>query len=188
MARKCRNKPINAPHANMVTEDPYVALSTKINLVGWIRWIDTGAFCYASYDRAMFKTCTPADDKKVLLGDFHTTKVGGIGDVELQFTLGKKLILKHTMHALEIRKNMISIFLLNKAVFTQIVGVDLYTVSKNDSFVAKGYAADNMFKLNVVLNKTPPSIYMLCGFNILYCRLCHDNKHVISNLSSLGLI
>ena len=135
-----------APHANMVIEDPYVAMITKINLVGGLggQWIDTGAFNHVSYDCAIFKTCTSAEDKKVLLGDSHTTKVVGIGDVELEFTSGKMLILKDMMHAPKIRNNMISVFLLNKVEFTQTIWVeagftqtrwvDLYTISKNDTF------------------------------------------------------
>jgi len=153
---------------------------------GW--WIDIGASRHVSYDRAMFKTYTPAKDKTVLMGDFHTTKVAGIGDVELQFTSGKKLILKDVMHAPEIRKNLISGFLLNKAGFTQTIRADLYTISMNVTFVGKGYATDGMFKLNVEMNKVSPSIYMLCDFNIWHSTQCHVNKRVIYNLSSLGLI
>ncbi|KAF1866344.1 hypothetical protein Lal_00024353 [Lupinus albus] len=37
------------------------------------------------------------DNKKVLLGDSHTTIVAGTSDVELKFTFGKTLILKDVM-------------------------------------------------------------------------------------------
>ena len=66
----------------------------------------------------MFKTYTNVENKKVLLGDSHTTTVAGTGDVELKFTSGKTLILKDVMHTPEIRKNLVSGFLLNKAGFT----------------------------------------------------------------------
>lgn len=59
-----------------------------------------------------------AEDKKVQLGDAHTTNVAGIGDVKLDFTSGKTLILKDVMHVPEIRKNLVVVFLLNKAGFS----------------------------------------------------------------------
>ncbi|XP_062080111.1 3-hydroxy-3-methylglutaryl-coenzyme A reductase 2-like [Humulus lupulus] len=72
---------------------------------GW--WVDTGASHHVCYDHAMFKTYTAADDKKVLLGDSHTTIVAGIGNMELKFTSGKTLLLKDVMHTPEMRKNMV---------------------------------------------------------------------------------
>ncbi|XP_073221446.1 uncharacterized protein [Cicer arietinum] len=126
MAHKCRNKPGAANQANL-TEEQFVAMITEINLVGgsdgW--WIDTGASRHVCYNRAIFKSYTAAEDKKVLLGDSHTTNVAGIGDVELIFTSRKTLILKDVMHTLEIRKNLVSGFLFNKAGFTQSIGADL---------------------------------------------------------------
>nr|XP_004506705.1 uncharacterized protein LOC101514820 [Cicer arietinum] len=107
MARKCMNKSGLANQANL-TEEQLVAMITEINLVGgsdgW--WIETGASHHVCYDRAMFKTYTAVEDKKVLLGDSHTTNVVVIGDVELIFTSRKTLILKDVMHTPEIKKNL----------------------------------------------------------------------------------
>ena len=64
------------------------------------------------------------------------------------------------------RKNLVSGFLLNKAGFTQTIGANLFTLTKNGVFVGKGYATDGMFKLNLDINKVSPSAYMLCDFNI----------------------
>ncbi|RZB51885.1 Retrovirus-related Pol polyprotein from transposon TNT 1-94, partial [Glycine soja] len=129
MARKCRNPSMTgAPQANM-TQEPYIAVITEINMIGgsdgW--WVDTGASRHVCYDRAMFKTYTNVENKKVLLGDSHTTTVAGTGNVELKFTSGKTLILKDVMHTPEMRKNLVSGFLLNKAGFTQTIGADLFT-------------------------------------------------------------
>lgn len=151
MARKCRNRPNPALQANLTEEQQFIAMISEINLVGgsegW--WLDTGSSIHVCNNRAMFKTYTAVDDKKVLLGDAHTTIVAGIGDVELKFTSGKILILKDVKHTPEIRKNLVSGFLLNKAGFTQTIGGDLFTLTKNNVFVGKGYATDGMFKLNV---------------------------------------
>ena len=126
----------------------------------------------------MFKTYNAANDMKVMLGDSHTTTVAGIGTVDLKFTSGKNLQLKDVMHTSEMRKNLVSGFLLNKADFTQTIGFDLYTITKNDIFVGKGYARYGMFKLNVEVNG---SVYMPCDFNIWHARLCHVNKQLIHN-------
>ena len=190
MARKCRFKSSSAPQANL-TDEAFIAMISEINLVGgsdgW--WVDTGASRHVCYDRSMFKTYNAADDdKKVLLGDSHTTIVAGIGNVELKFTSGKTLLLKDVMHTPEMRKNLVSGFLLNKAGFTQTIGADLYTIIKNGIFVGKGYATDDMFKLNVEFNKVSSSAYMLCDFNVWHARLCHVNKRIIKNMSNIGLI
>ncbi|MCH80615.1 retrotransposon protein putative Ty1-copia sub-class, partial [Trifolium medium] len=152
MARKCKNRSNPAVQAHLTTEEqPYVAMVTEVNLVGgtdgW--WVDTGASRHVCYDRAMFKTYTTAENKKVLLGDSHTTNVVGIGDVELNFTSGKTLILKDVLHTPEIRKNLVSGYLLNKAGFTQSIGTDMYVVTKHGVFVGKGNSDEN-FESDVI--------------------------------------
>ena len=107
--------------------------------------------------------------------------------MELKFTSGKTLILKDVMHTPKIRKNLVYGFLLNKAEFEQVIGADMYSITKNGVFVGKGYATDDMFKLNI-MNKISSSAYILCDFNIWHARLCHVNKQIISNTSGLGLI
>ncbi|RZB86226.1 Retrovirus-related Pol polyprotein from transposon TNT 1-94 [Glycine soja] len=87
----------------------------------------------------MFKTYTNVENKKVLLGDSHTTTAAGTGDVELKFTSGKTLIHKDVMHTPEMRKNLVSGFLLNMTGFTQTIGADLFTLTKNGVFVGKGH-------------------------------------------------
>ncbi|GKD10821.1 retrovirus-related pol polyprotein from transposon TNT 1-94 [Tanacetum coccineum] len=94
------------------------AMISEINLIGtsegW--WVDCGATIHVCYDQSMFKTYTVTfEDKKVLLGNHHTTNVAGIGNVELKFTSGKTMILKYVMHTPEMRKNLVLGYLLNKA-------------------------------------------------------------------------
>ncbi|GJS50253.1 hypothetical protein Tco_0600374 [Tanacetum coccineum] len=70
----------------------FEAMISEINLIGgsegW--WVDCGATIHVCYDRSLFKTYTAAfEDKKVLLGDHHTTNVAGIRNIELKFKSGK---------------------------------------------------------------------------------------------------
>ena len=82
------------------------------------------------------------DKKKIRLGDSHTTDVLGTGEVFLKFTSGQELVLKDVLHVPEIRKNLVSGFLLNKVGFKQVLEVDQFVLSKKGMFVG-------MLKLNV---------------------------------------
>lgn len=160
----------------------------EINMVGGSEgWrVDSGASRHFCYDRSMFKSYYDAKDKHVLSGDSHSSIVAGSGVVELKFTFGKILILKDELHTPEMRKNLVSGYLLNKADFTQIIRAYLFTLTKNNVFVRKSYATDGLFKLNVDANKVSSSVYM-CSFNTWLARLCHVNKNIIKNMSNLEL-
>ena len=76
---------------------------TEVNMLGgsngW--WIDTGASKYLCFDRTCFKSYTPVEkDKQVMFGDSHTIKVLGSGEVELNFTSSRTLLLKDVLHTL----------------------------------------------------------------------------------------
>ncbi|CAJ2638556.1 unnamed protein product [Trifolium pratense] len=81
VARKCRGKKRPRPAALNAqvnaTDEAYTAMITEINMVGvtdgW--WIDTGATRHVCYERAMFKTYTSAENKKVQMGNAHTSDV-----------------------------------------------------------------------------------------------------------------
>ena len=173
LVQNCRNKRVAhpIPQANL-TVDQLVAMISKVNLVdrseGW--WVDTSAFCHVYYDRAMFKSYSNVVDKRVLLGDSHSTIVAGTGEVELNFTFGKSLILKDVLHTPEIRKNLVSGYLLNKAWFTQTIKADMFILKKNGIFVGKSYAIGGS------------------SFNVWHSRLCYINKRLVKNVSNLGMI
>ncbi|CAN0904992.1 Retrovirus-related Pol polyprotein from transposon TNT 1-94 [Linum grandiflorum] len=144
IAQKCRNRPNTGTSVNLTEEEEsLVAMITEImceinltgNSEGW--WLDTSSSKCVCNNRAMFKTYTKApSDKKVLLGTSHAIIVAGTGIVELNFTYGKTLTLMDLLHTLEIRKNLVSGYLLNKAGFHQAISADLFTLTKDGNFVA----------------------------------------------------
>ena len=54
--------------------------------------------------------------------------------------------------------------------------------------MGKSYATNDMFKLNLQMNKKMSSAYMLSILNIWHSRLFQVNKRLISNMSRLNLI
>ena len=106
-----------------------------------------------------------------MLGDSHTIEVVGIGEVLLKFTSGREVTLKDVFHVLDIRKNLVSSFLFNKAGFKQVFKVDQYALPKMGMFVAKGYSCDGMFKLNIEMNENSSSTYIVSCVNVWHGRL-----------------
>ena len=143
---------------------------SEVNLVDRFegQWVDIGAFCHVCYDRAMFKSYSNVVDRRVLLGDSHSTIVSR--EVELKFTSGKSLILKGVLHTPEIRKNLVYGYLLNKAWFTQTIKADMFILKKNGIFIGKSYAIGGS------------------SFNVWHSRLCYINKRLVKNVSNLRMI
>lgn len=83
MAKRCKimPKPASSNAQVNLTNEKFIALITKINMIGEFdgQWIDIGTSHHFCYVRAMFKTYM---NNKVLLGVAHATNVVGIGEVE----------------------------------------------------------------------------------------------------------
>ena len=191
LARNCRFRKHGPMAQANVIEESLVAMVIKINILeglgGW--WIDSRATRHVFYDKTWFKTYTILDKKKkIMLGDSHTIEVVGIGEVLLKFTFGREVTLKDVFHVSDIRKNLVSSFLLNKAGFKQVFEADQYVLSKKGMFVGKGYACDDMFKLNVEMKENSSSAYIVSCVNFWHGRLCHINNKYMKNMSGLGLI
>ena len=128
------------------------------------------------------------------MGNISTVDVKGIGQVELVFTFGKTLTLNNVYYVPEVRKNLVSDFLLNKFDFKQVYGADKFILSKGSVFVGKGYAASDMFKLNVNNsssgNAMNVSTYMLVYsvYSLWHNCLGHVHYKRLKEMSRLELI
>ncbi|GJW64041.1 pol polyprotein [Tanacetum coccineum] len=184
-------KRVNPRQANMVDENvdmiamvsDVCSMISEVNLVGtnnsgW--WIDTGATRHVCADKSMFHSFRAVDNgQKLYMGNSATADIKGEGDVILKMTSEKELKLKlNVLYVPEIRKNLVSGWLLNKFGFRLVFESDKFVLSKNQMYVGKGYAVDAMFKLNVMvvkndINKMNSSAYLIESSNVWHGRLGH---------------
>src|SRR5436853_4896574 len=116
------------------------------------------------YSREMFKTFETADSDEVQTGNGSRASVGGKGTVELNFTSGKKLTLLNVLFVPDIRKNLISVDLLDRRGFKISVESGKVILTKNGVFVGKGFACNGMYKMSI--NKVESvSAYMICSIS-----------------------
>ncbi|GJR38873.1 pol polyprotein [Tanacetum coccineum] len=109
--------------------------------------------------------------QKLYMGNSATADIKGEGDVVLKMTSEKELKLTNVLYVPEIRKNLVSGWLLNKFGFRLVFESDKFVLSKNQMYVGKGYAVNAMFKLNVMvvkndINKMNSSAYLIESSNV----------------------
>ncbi|GJY18217.1 retrovirus-related pol polyprotein from transposon TNT 1-94 [Tanacetum coccineum] len=191
--------------ANMVDENvdmiamvsDVCAMISEVNLVGtnnsgW--WIDTGATRHVCADKSMFHSFRAVDNgQKLYMGNSATADIKGEGDVILKMTSEKELKLTNVLYVPEIRKNLVSGWLLNKFGFRLVFESDKFVLSKNQMYVGRGYAMNGMFKLNVMvvkneINKMNSSAYLIESSNVWHGRLGHVNFNSMRRLIKFNSI
>ncbi|GJY51077.1 retrovirus-related pol polyprotein from transposon TNT 1-94 [Tanacetum coccineum] len=174
-------KRVNPHQANIVddnvdmiaTVSDVCAMISEVNLVGtnhggW--WIDTGATRHMCADKSMFHSFRAIDNRqKLYMGNSVTADIKGEGDVVLKMTSEKELKLTNVLYVLEIHKNL------------------------NQINVGKGYAMNDMFKLNVMvvkneINKMNSSAYLIESSNVWHARLGHVNFNSMRRLIKFNSI
>ncbi|GJV82426.1 retrovirus-related pol polyprotein from transposon TNT 1-94 [Tanacetum coccineum] len=198
-------KRVNPRQANMVDENvdmiamvsDVCAMISEVNLVGtnnsgW--WIDTGATRHVCADKSMFHSFRAVDNgQKLYMGNSATADIKGEGDVILKMTSEKELKLTNVLYVPEIRKNLVSGWLLNKFGFRLVFESDKFVLSKNQMYVGKGYAVNAMFKLNVMvvkndINKMNSFAYLIESSNVWHGRLGHVNFNSMRRLIKFNSI
>ncbi|KAK9052408.1 hypothetical protein SSX86_029037 [Deinandra increscens subsp. villosa] len=194
-ANECRQpKKDVSRQANMVDDyenlvamiSDLTMMISEVNLVGsntkeW--WVDTGATRHVCADKNLFNTFKEVTNgEKLFMGNSATAEVKGEGNVILKMTSGKELTLTNVLYVPEIRKNLVSGWLLNKFGFKMVFESDKVVLTKNSVYVGKGYALNGMLELNVMvvnnaMNKTgTSSAYLLESSNVWHGRLGHDGN------------
>ncbi|GJV81039.1 putative reverse transcriptase domain-containing protein [Tanacetum coccineum] len=104
----------------------------QVNQVGsntkeW--WIDTSATRHVCLDKSLFSSFKKINNgEKLFMGNSVTANIKGEGDVILKWTSGKELKLKNVLYISEIRKNIVSGWLLNN----KDKAIDKFILYKNE--------------------------------------------------------
>ncbi|PHT87587.1 hypothetical protein T459_09693 [Capsicum annuum] len=96
--------------------DDLCAMLSECNLVGNPRewWMDSGATRHVCANKELFSTFDPTQvEEKIYMGNSTIAKVEGTGKVCLKMTSGKVLTLNNVLYVSELRKNLISVSLLD---------------------------------------------------------------------------
>nr|GEW17538.1 hypothetical protein [Tanacetum cinerariifolium] len=126
---------VNPRQANMVNDNmnmiamvsDVLVMISKVNLVGsnnssW--WVDTRATRHVCADKSMFYSFREVDNgEKLYMGNSATADIKGEGDVILKITSKKELKLINVLYVPEIRKYLVSGWLLNKFVFLLVLSL-----------------------------------------------------------------
>ncbi|KAK9723642.1 hypothetical protein RND81_05G015100 [Saponaria officinalis] len=167
-----QGKPRKKPQAHLTEIDEVIAaVVSEVNLVSnsteWI--LDTGATSHICSEREAFKE---------------------YGKVQLKLSSDKILKLNNVLHVPEIRRNLISGSLLNKACIKLTFETDKLVLTRNNNFDEKGFCNGGLFVLDVMTtNKnSTASVYIAESITLWLARLGHVNVDSIKKLKHLDLI
>ena len=110
------------------------------------------------------------------MGNSATSDVKGRGQIILKMTSGITLSLNNVLYLPKIRKNLVSGSLLNQHGFKMVFESNKVVLTKQGTYVGRGYVTEGLLKLNVsvvkqTINKDNASVYLLESSNLWHGRL-----------------
>ncbi len=174
-----------------------VAMVTELNVIesnlkDW--WIDTGASRHVCVNKNHFTTFELVHGEKIYMANAAVASVEGKGTVKLKMTSGKVLTLAEVLYVPEIRKNLVSVAMLNQNGFRIAIESDEVVLSKFGMFIGNGFIVNGLFKMNVMaiidneVNTCNPSVYLIESSCLWHGRLGHVNFDSIRQLINLDHI
>nr|GEW64878.1 hypothetical protein [Tanacetum cinerariifolium] len=140
-------------------------------------WYDFGATTHVCNNKDLFKTYKKTEDgHEVMMGHNHTLKVIGSGNMEIQFTSGKKLTLMNVLHVPNIRNNLVSGFKLCKSRVKAVIESEKVILSKANVFVGKAYACDGHINYRTMKDMLKQGIISYNGEHKDKCEICVQAK------------
>ena len=143
---------VSGIHIDMITE---VYMAVIANPFDW--WFDSSATMHVC-NKEQYKTYDESYiEQQVQMDNHNEAKVLEKGTVEVNMSSGKMMILTNVFHVPNIKKNLMSANLLCKSGVKvgvkAILESDKLILSKNEIFVGKRYAIDDMYKLSIINKK-----------------------------------
>ena len=151
----------------MTESEIIVAIVSEVNLVNNLsEWVlDIGATRHMYTNRNLCAEYEEVNDgENVFLGDARIAKVVGKGKVVLKLTFGKGLALNAVLHVPDMRRNLVSGFLLNKTGLKLVFESNKLVLSRNGDFVGKGFCHGGLFVLDADCENMKQVKYFFCLF------------------------
>lgn len=179
------------PQANLAEfDDIIVPVVSEVNLVvNFTEWVvDTGATRHICANKDVILNYeNVTNGEKVFMEDSRATNVAGKGKVLLKLTSRKIIALQDVLHVPDIRRNLVSGSLLNKADIKLVFESDKLVLTRNGKFVGKGFCNEGLFVLDAsakLNNKNASFAYIVESLNMWHARL-YVNMTSIKKLKQL---
>ena len=178
---------VSGIHIDMITE---VYMAVIANPFDW--WFDSSAMMHVC-NKEQYKTYDESYiEQQVQMDNHNEAKVLEKGTVEVNMSSGKMMILTNVFHVPNIKKNLMSANLLCKsgvkAGVKAILESDKLILSKNEIFVGKRYAIDDMYKLSIINKEVSSCAYFVDSSYLWHARLGHLNFKYLKFMSKHGMI
>jgi hypothetical protein len=154
-------------------------------------WLDICANVHVCAIISLFSSYQAGVTGSLLMGNGSHARVLSVVTVNLKFTSGKTVQLKHVQHVPSIKKDLVSGSLLCRDDFKIMLESNKCILSKYGIFVGKGYVSGGLFRLSLLddaCNKVVTNVLIPHNSNIWHSRLCHVNFGCMSRLAKLNLI
>jgi len=134
--------------------NPLALVCFELNLVDvpsntW--WLDTGASIHVTNSLQKLKTRRrPSDGElSIAVGNGVNVGVENIGTASLKLSSGFELTLSNVVYVPSMRRNLISISVLDKCGFMFVFGNNEVKISCNSSLIGSGVLSDGLYLLNL---------------------------------------
>ncbi|PHU20670.1 Serine carboxypeptidase-like 17 [Capsicum chinense] len=121
--------------------DDLCAMFSECNLAGNPRewWMDSGSTRHVCANKELFSSFALAQVEEIIyMASSATAKVEGTGKICLKMTSRKVLTLNNVLYVLDLRRNLISVSLLDKNGFKFVTVSGKIVISKGEMYVGKG--------------------------------------------------